>query len=234
MISKIESAINKICAEISLRKKRENWFSVSEDNLLFELVSCILGSRVSYEIAQLAATKLKQSGLLIITMSDYSIQPYQSAIESVLKSPLKHMDWGEKTRRYPFPKLRANHIARTVGAIYSDGDSITNLLKSCKSAKIARKMFVDKVVGFGPKQASLFLRNIGFTNDLAILDSHVLAFMSMKGLLKKGVRSIPTLNLYERHEMHLIKYANNTGWPLGYLDEAIWIVMRVYKTEAVA
>lgn len=234
VISKIESTINRICTEIVIRSNRNNWLSFPESELLFELISCILGSRVSYEIAQSAATKLKNAGLLNNRTSEYSFRSYQTAIEIILKSPLKNKDLKSRTRHYPFPKLRANHIARTVWAVYSDGGSIKGLLKSIKSAKKARKLLVQKVVGVGPKQASLFLRNIGFTNDLAILDSHVLNFMCMRGLVKKRVHSIPTLSSYEKHETNLKQYAQGTGWPLGCLDQAIWIVMRVYLREAVA
>lgn len=233
-ISKIERAIKRVCEEISLSPNRSTWRSSSESELLFELISCILGSRVSYEIAQSAAIKIRQANLLEMPIHKYSLQTYQDDIENVLRSSLRHKDWEPKTRRYPFPKLRANHIARTVWAIYSNSGSISSLLKSFNNAKCARRKIVQTVIGVGPKQASLFLRNTGFTTDLAILDSHVLKFMSMQGLVEKRIRFVPSLNLYEKHEINLQQYARWFGWPLGCLDQAIWVVMRVYLREAIA
>ena len=232
VISKIESAINRVCEEINRSPYKTTWHSTNEEELLFELISCILGSRVSYEIAQTAAKEIRQSGLLELPTYRFSLQAYQDAIENVLRRPLRHIDWLPKARRYPFPKLRANHISRTVWAIYSTDGSIKNLLKSSDNPKDARRTIVQTVVGVGPKQASLFLRNIGFTAELAILDSHVLRFMGMHGLIENRVRSVPSLKVYEKHETNLLKYARWSGWSLGCLDQAIWIVMRVYLREA--
>jgi N-glycosylase/DNA lyase len=91
---------------------------------------------------------------------------------------------------------------------------------------------VEVGVGIGPKQASLFLRNIGFTEELAIFDTHLLRFMSLFGLFDQDIRPISSLRNYENLENHLRDYAKSAGYSLGCVDQAIWIVMRVYLREA--
>jgi len=232
MISKIESAIHRICKEIDRSPCHPAWHSVDEIELLFELIACILGSQVSYEIAQTAAREIRRTGLLELPTHRYSFDAYQDAITDVLRRPLCHPDWAPKSRRYPFANLKANHISRTVWKLYSTGGSLKKLLESSNTPEDARRAIVEAAVGIGPKQASLFLRNIGFSAELAILDSHVLRFMGIHGMIDKQVRSVPSLNVYEKHETNLRNYARSSGWSLGCIDQAIWIVMRVFLREA--
>jgi N-glycosylase/DNA lyase len=80
--------------------------------------------------------------------------------------------------------------------------------------------------GIGPKQASLFLRNVGYAENLAILDVHVLRFMRYIGLLRAPEISVTTLRRYEVAEERLLAYSLGLGWPMATLDVAIWVVMR--------
>ena len=82
------------------------------------------------------------------------------------------------------------------------------------------------VCGFGPKQASMFLRNIGCTYDLAILDRHVLRYMVMQGLISPLRTDSISLTQYESIEFAMENYAILLGYSIGYVDLAIWIAMR--------
>jgi N-glycosylase/DNA lyase len=73
----------------------------------------------------------------------------------------------------------------------------------------------------------MFLRNIGASYDLAIIDRHVIAYMGAIGLAPDVRACIGNLSGYGRHETLLQKHANGLGYPVGLLDWAIWIVMRV-------
>lgn len=59
-----------------------------------------------------------------------------------------------------------------------------------KSAKEAREYLVDNVKGLGFKESSHFLRNIGFSDKLAIIDRHVLRFLHSKGLIAEIPKTI--------------------------------------------
>ena len=231
-IFKIEYAIKSVCEEIYSMKSSKDWRSLDESDLFYELIACILGSRVSYELSQAAAMKIRGLCLHFNPIKKYTQLSYQKNIEKILKSKL--VEKNGKLRLYPFPNLRADHISRTAWSIYSKGGSIKQILNYSRDAEKARLLIVKSAIGVGPKQASLFLRNIGLTTRLAILDSHVLKFMVMKGLVKKRIKTIQTVKQYEKNETILRKYAQWLGRPLGCLDQAIWIVMRVYLKEALA
>ena len=51
----------------------------------------------------------------------------------------------------------------------------------------ARKILSDTCTGIGFKQASLFLREIYFAKNLAILDTHVINYMKIE---KKGIQPV--------------------------------------------
>ncbi|MFZ2147908.1 MAG: hypothetical protein WAV28_11870 [Sedimentisphaerales bacterium] len=230
----IESTVRRICQEIHLNSSQFLWLSASEADLLFELVACILGSQVPYEVALAAAQEIRNTGLLATPTKRYCIQTYEEAMYKLLSEPLIHPDWTPIGRRYRFPKIKANQISRTVWTIYSNGGSLKERLRACKNPTEARRQIIKVGVGIGPKQASLFLRNIGFTDELAVLDSHVLRFMRLLGLNREATKSISSLQTYESYETLLQYYARRTGYSLGCVDQAIWIVMRVYLLEAKA
>ncbi len=231
-ISAIESAIRRICDEIYTHSLQSWWLSASESDLLFELVACILGSQVHYEVALAAAEKIRNVGLLENPTEQYGFSDYEMAVYNILKQPLHAPCWPPAGRSYRFAKIRANHITRTLWAVYLNGDSLHGILHNCKTAREARRSVVTVGVGIGPKQASLFLRNIGFTDELAILDIHLLRFMNLLGLIDRTIRTVSSIRKYEIMEKHLLNYAKRVGYSLGCVDQAIWIVMRVYLQEA--
>lgn len=228
----IESAVRRICQEINPSSRKSWWFSATEAELLFELVACILGSQVSYEVALAAAEEIRNAGLLDNPTGRYCVLVYEEAIYDILRQPLHNPNWAPVGRRYRFARTKANHISRTLWAIQSEGGSLQGRLGVCRTAREARRSILEVGVGIGPKQASLFLRNIGFTEELAIFDTHVLKYMSLFGLPDQDLKQISSLRMYENLENHLQHYAKNAGYSLGCVDQAIWIVMRVYQREA--
>jgi N-glycosylase/DNA lyase len=129
--------------------------------------------------------------------------------------------------RYRFPKARASQLSQARGAL-ARVPLVTRLVGNGAS-KFLRKSLVADIPGLGPKQASMFLRNIGKSYDLAILDTHVLRFMDMQDLLPIEQARIGTVNGYERAERVIVAYADSLGYPAGYLDWAIWATMKAAR-----
>jgi N-glycosylase/DNA lyase len=130
-------------------------------------------------------------------------------------------------RTYRFPVARARQLAATRAAITAGKCSLCELIDGFRDASEARAWFVKHVPGIGPKQASMFLRNIGISYELAILDRHVLNYMSKLGIYAGANLFISGLAPYLRHEAVLREHAQELDCPVGLLDWAIWIVMRV-------
>ena len=227
-LDKIEAAVVAVCQEIfSQMSEITEWFERTEKDLYREVVACILGSQVSVEMALAAPDALEADGLL-----NYSgdREEYEKCVTQVLLQPLIWPEW-QRSRRYRFPKARGEAIANTAATFYENGGSIKDFLDGFQSPFSARRHFVEHVRGIGPKQASMVLRNIGFSDDLAIIDTHLLQFMNMRGLRKNSSSSVSTLKSYEKTEKDFLAYSCKTGWPTGILDQAIWVVMRVYQRE---
>jgi N-glycosylase/DNA lyase len=92
--------------------------------------------------------------------------------------------------------------------------------------RCARSWLVENVPGVGPKQASMFLRNAVASYELAVIDRHVLHYMSAIELYTATASDTSTINSYERCEHLLGRHAESLGHEVGLLDWAIWIVMR--------
>ncbi len=82
-----------------------------------------------------------------------------------------------------------------------------------------RDWFVKNVKGLGYKEASHFLRNIGF-EDYAIIDFHIIDVLIKYKLIKK--QKTLTKNKYLEIENILRKIAKKTGLTLAELDLYLW------------
>lgn len=229
----IERAVGRVCREIHFSSERRVWWKVTESDLLFELVACILGSQVRYETALVAAEEIRNKGILDEPHKYAFRSEFEQEVLCILERPLFRPGWPVVGRRYRFSVSRANYVARTLSSIYSEGNTLRERLRAETNERKARRSIVQMATGVGPKQASLFLRNIGFSENLAILDTHVIKYMLASGLATQSNRLCSTLLAYEKLEDLLRHYARSLGWSLSCLDQAIWIVMRVYSQEII-
>jgi len=123
----------------------------------------------------------------------------------------------EKLRElgHRYPKSRAKYIVKARKMVFQ----LENVLHSSLSERALRDWLVKNVVGLGYKEASHFLRNIGFMN-LAIIDIHVIDILSRYGVIRKP-RAL-TKRKYMKIEEVLNKIAEKIGLSLGVLDLYLW------------
>jgi N-glycosylase/DNA lyase len=88
-----------------------------------------------------------------------------------------------------------------------------------KSDSEIRDFIVKNVKGVGMKEASHFLRNIGFF-DVAIIDFHIIDLLVREGLINRP-RGI-TRKVYLEIEEILRDLAKRVGMSLGELDLYLW------------
>jgi len=101
------------------------------------------------------------------------------------------------------------------------GFLIRELLNNAGDIFEKRKWLAENVIGIGYKEASHFLRNIGFVEDLAILDRHILKNMKHFGLIPEIPKSI-TPRIYIDLENKMKEFSSQINIPLGYLDFIFW------------
>ena len=191
----------------------------SEDDLWRELVSCILGSRVRFETACAAVERLDDMCLLCHSRRTSDFDQYETDILATLSG------------KYPFYKLRANQIRRAAESLYGSGGSITDLLDNTVDFREMRQYLISEIPGLGPKQSSLFLRNIGYADSVAVLDVHVLTYMNWVGLTTVLEKSIPTIRKYETLENSFVEHSLSLGYSPEQFDLAVWLVMKVAREE---
>ena len=112
---------------------------------------------------------------------------------------------------YRFPNKRAEYIVESRKCAKS--------LKNLKKGPEAREWLVKNVKGLGYKEASHFLRNIGYT-DVAIIDFHIVDLLADYRLIKKP--KTMTKKNYLKIEKLLRKIAENVNLNLGELDLYLW------------
>jgi N-glycosylase/DNA lyase len=229
-LSAINNAIREVYSALEEKRHRPNsWTDMTEDGLWRELVACILGSRVRFEVAHSAIERMDRRHLFCGNRRASRFQQYEQEVIEVLS---ERSATGESVR-YPFFRIRANQIRRAAERLYGGRGSLRSFLQYSHDIRDARRRLASEVSGLGPKQTSLFLRNIGYAEHVAVLDIHVLTYMSWVGLTEAPVKSVSTVWKYEALEDAFIKHANSFGYTPDRFDLAVWVVMKVAKEERI-
>lgn len=221
---RLERAVTAICPDIQARIDTPRPDIIDERTLWWELSCCILSSQVPYGIASAAADAIAKVELLPNRAID------QVALADALEDILMYrVELEGRPVRYRFPGSRAKQLAAAHAAVYRRETGLSALVQSFGDAAQARQWLVKHIPGAGPKQASMFLRNAGLTYSLAILDRHVLHYMSEVGISHHTQTYVSSMATYLRLEQSLREHATRIGYDVGLLDWAIWIVMRADK-----
>jgi len=85
----------------------------------------------------------------------------------------------------------------------------------------AREWLVTNIKGIGYKEASHFLRNIGWGGDLAILDRHILKNLVLCGAIGEMPKSI-NAKRYCEIESKMRAFSKLIGVPMDHLDLVFW------------
>lgn len=218
-LSAIEHAIRDVCSALDERPS-VSWKKHSEDDLWRELVFCILGSRVKFEAVHAAVERMDRMCLLSRSRWNVCFDKYEEDTVAALSGG------------YPFYRVRANQIRRAAERLYISRGSIRDLVDNASDIRDARRLLTAEISGLGLKQASLFLRNIGYAECIAVLDVHVLTYMNWSGLTDTPFKSISTARRYETLEDAFIKHAYSLGCSPDQLDLAVWVVVKVVKEES--
>jgi N-glycosylase/DNA lyase len=100
-------------------------------------------------------------------------------------------------------------------------ESFLQEIRYYDDGKKAREELVKKVKGYGYKEASHFLRNIGF-EDVAIIDRHISRFLFENNLVKP--RKTMTKNVFLESESALENLSQELNLTQGELDLYIFYI----------
>lgn len=230
----INHTIDAMCNEIKAQGSSAlDWRLLTEDEILYETAICIFGSQMKFEMAVATADRLRDRDLLTSTWFA-DISDYAERILEALNQPLL-VPGEDGIFRLVNPRFRnrlASLLSTTVAEVYGKGLSMRRLLFAAVNAKDARRALMLNVWGFGPKQASLFLRRVGYCAELAVLDVHVLDYLHLTCRVRIAPSRLGCLSSYEEIEDMFREATSGFGHPLGLVDLATWLTMRVAKREA--
>lgn len=91
-----------------------------------------------------------------------------------------------------------------------------------KDIAATREWLVENIKGFGYKEASHFLRNIGLGRDIAILDRHILKNLKIYGVIDKIPPSLGSRKVYMDIEEKMKRFSKRIKIPLEDLDLLFW------------
>lgn len=227
----VDKTIRALCAEVSGSARGvRDWHLRTEEELLYEACVCMFSSQMVFEVAEAAARRIRDCGLLRATTAD----DYEKRLALALYEPLTVEQVGRIRQVRPrFRKRLTSLLATTISTMRQQGQSLRSTLSSASSAREARELLVKQVWGFGPKQASLFLRRVGYCVELAVLDTHIMDYLRVARGIDPKPGALARLPGYELIEAEFLRVAAEFGHPVGCVDLAMWVTMRVAKREAI-
>ena len=116
-----------------------------------------------------------------------------------------------------FPNARARYIILARQKI----NDLKKILGGDESDLKKREEIVKNIKGLGMKEASHFLRNIGYKN-LAIIDFHIIDLLVKNNLIVKSKSKSLNVKKYLEIENLLKQIAEKTNLTLGELDLYLW------------
>jgi len=116
-----------------------------------------------------------------------------------------------------FPNARAKFVILA----QPHKDTIKDILEKLEDENLMREWIVKNIKGIGMKEASHFLRNIGYKN-VAIIDFHIVDLLAKHNLIKKPKNRALTQKKYLEIEGVLKKISEAVGLNLGELDLYLW------------
>jgi len=186
-----------------IKKRLEDFQKIRElpdDKIFSELAFCIFTPQAKAKLCWSAVESLQPRGILL-----------KGTEEDVLKF----------LTGIRFPYNKAKYLIGARNYFSSNGEMKIKEKLLGKDGMELRKFLVDNVKGFGMKEASHFMRNIGLGKDLAILDRHILKNMKEFGVIEDIPKTL-TPKKYLEIESKLKEFSEKTQIPMDELDLLFW------------
>lgn len=206
-ISSRESHLFKLYKQIKdkiekrLKEFEEIYKNGNDEKVFEELVFCILTPQTKALDCDRAVKILKRNDLL-------------------LKG--KREEISKKISFIRFKNHKADYILKAREFFFKEGEgNFKKFLSSFKDEKKLRDELVKKIKGIGLKEASHFLRNIGISKNLVIVDRHILRCAFKYKIIKKMPKTITKKN-YLDIENKILKFSKKIGITPNHLDFLFW------------
>lgn len=175
------------------------------------LVSCLLSSGWKYEKALAASIEFCK-----LFPHDGSV-PTSDEVEHFLRG---------RTVRHRFPNSKAKQVHISLVQFELMPKEILFTGGDLYGERVIRDLLHNKLSGFGYKQTSMFMRDIGASKNLAIIDSHVIWYVTnVLGIKFKSLTQRQYLEIEEILQLN----SEHFDIDLNSLDVLIWVLVREFK-----
>lgn len=175
------------------------------------LISCLLSSGWKYEKALNASALFSQQ----FPLNDKV--PPLSEIQSFLS---------DSQVRHRFPKSKAKQLHFSLGQLSVFPVEMLFKGADVTGERIIRDLLQRKLAGFGYKQTSMFLRDIGASKNLAIIDSHIIWYL--KNIIDIKITSVTRRKYIEIEDM-IRNISMDFELDLNSFDVLLWVLVREFK-----
>lgn len=180
-----------------IRKRLEYFSRVPQEKYFYELCFCLCTPQSKATNALQVQNKLEQM--------DFFNQGFDPT--SLLRDPQNYIR---------FHNQKAKRLMKAIET-YPAVLSVLNADADNKHKRFAIKQLVN---GFGMKESSHFLRNIGYRN-LAILDRHILKHLVLCGIYDK-IPNVASHKNYLNVEQRFMEFSEDIEIPMDELDILFW------------
>ncbi len=184
-----------------LSEFRQVW-NCPDERIFAELAFCFCTSQSKAKTCWSAVSGLQDSGKL-----------YSGSSEEIMEA---------LHRGVRFHSNKAGYILKAREFFTENGKlSIKKRLLQLGEPEQMREWLVRNLKGIGYKEASHFLRNIGFGKDIAILDRHILKNLQKQGAIREVPKNL-TPKKYLEIESLMREFSRKVNIPMDELDLLFW------------
>jgi N-glycosylase/DNA lyase len=188
-----------ICLRLS--EFKQIWQNGGDEEIFAELVFCILTPMARGKMCCVAVESMLNKGVL-----------FNGDAHEIKKELVGARFIHKKT---------AYIIEAREGFLNNGTVSLKSIISGKNGGHEARDWLAQNVKGIGYKEASHFLRNIGFEENLAILDRHILKNLKLLGVIESIPGSL-TKREYLHTESKMLEFSKVVGIPMSHLDFVMW------------
>lgn len=178
-----------------------------------EVVYCILGGYgIPAEVGLAAAERVCRA------LPDLSGEFNRHArFQELLTHPLRI---GNRAVKYRFAAQRAEYLARALAMLPS--------IEEAAISDLALRNALLGLPGVGPKTASWIVRNRRASNEVAILDVHIVRACRIMGIFPHAADPV---RLYFELEQRFLEFCRATGSAASSMDAVMWSTMRALSQK---
>lgn len=176
------------------------WLKADEKKLFQELAFCLLTPQSKAQNAWKTVLILTENNLLF-TGQVTEISEYLNYVR--------------------FKNNKARYIVKAREQFFNNTLGIRETLTQFSTVIEKREWLLKNITGYGLKEASHYLRNIGFVDEVTILDRHILRNLKNFNVIDEIPKSL-TLKKYYEIENKMKQFSQKINISLGYLDFIFW------------